>query len=112
MPLFAFLEGPDLVIVLIIVLVLFGGSQLPKLARSLGQAQRELQKGLHGAADAADADADAPDTADTATNDDTATKDDTVVLTRAELDALLSAKEAEVRSGVGAVHDQTPPPAG
>ncbi|MCH2429197.1 MAG: twin-arginine translocase TatA/TatE family subunit [Acidimicrobiales bacterium] len=30
----------------IIGLVLFGGSQLPKLARNLGRAQKELQKGL------------------------------------------------------------------
>ncbi len=41
----AFLEGPDLIIVLVIVLVLFGGSRLPGLARSLGEAQRELRKG-------------------------------------------------------------------
>jgi len=44
--LLAFLEGPDLAIVVVIVLLVFGGSQLPKLARSLGQAQREFQKGL------------------------------------------------------------------
>ena len=37
---------PEIVIVLIVVLVLFGGSQLPKLARNLGAAQRELKKGL------------------------------------------------------------------
>lgn len=36
----------ELVIVLVVVLVLFGGSQLPKLARNLGAAQRELKKGL------------------------------------------------------------------
>jgi sec-independent protein translocase protein TatA len=42
----AFLEGPDLVIVLVIVLVIFGGTQLPKLARSLGKAQSEFKKGL------------------------------------------------------------------
>jgi len=40
------LEGSDLLIVAVIVLVLFGGSQLPKLARSLGEAQRELKKGM------------------------------------------------------------------
>jgi sec-independent protein translocase protein TatA len=38
--------GPDLLIVLAIVALLFGGSQLPKLARSLGQAKGEFQKGL------------------------------------------------------------------
>jgi sec-independent protein translocase protein TatA len=43
---FAFLEGPELIIVLVIVLLVFGGSQLPKLARSLGQAQKEFKKGL------------------------------------------------------------------
>ncbi len=42
----AFLEGPDLLIVLVVVLVLFGGSQLPKLARSVGQAKKELDAGL------------------------------------------------------------------
>jgi sec-independent protein translocase protein TatA len=40
----AFLEGPELLIVAVIVLLVFGGSQLPKLARSLGEAQRELKK--------------------------------------------------------------------
>jgi sec-independent protein translocase protein TatA len=40
------LEGSDLLIVAVIVLVLFGGSQLPKLARSLGEAQRELKKAM------------------------------------------------------------------
>ena len=28
------------------MLVLFGGSQIPKLARSLGQAQKEFKEGL------------------------------------------------------------------
>ena len=43
---FAFLEGPELLIVLAIVVVIFGSSQLPKLARSLGQAQKEFKAGL------------------------------------------------------------------
>lgn len=39
--------GPgELGIILVIVLVLFGGAQLPKLARSLGQAQKELRRGM------------------------------------------------------------------
>lgn len=37
---------PELLIILIIVLVIFGGSKLPKLARSLGQAQKEFKQGL------------------------------------------------------------------
>ncbi len=39
--------GLDGVIVLIVVIaVLFGSSQIPKLARSLGSAQSEFKKGL------------------------------------------------------------------
>ena len=44
---FAFDFGPqEMIIVLVLVLVLFGGSQLPKLAKNLGQAQKEFKKGL------------------------------------------------------------------
>jgi sec-independent protein translocase protein TatA len=44
--------GPDILIVLVVILVLFGGSQLPKLARGLGSAQKEFRKGLEeGASD-------------------------------------------------------------
>ncbi len=46
------LGAPELVIILIVVLVIFGGTQIPKLARSMGQAQKEFKKGLdEGAAD-------------------------------------------------------------
>ncbi|MCH2432943.1 MAG: twin-arginine translocase TatA/TatE family subunit [Acidimicrobiales bacterium] len=55
MNLLAFLSSNELLIVLIIGVVLFGGSQLPKLARNLGRAQKELQKGLaEGAKEVAD----------------------------------------------------------
>lgn len=40
------LGGPELAIVLVIVLVLFGGSSLPKLAKNLGKAQKEFKDGL------------------------------------------------------------------
>ncbi len=51
----AFLSSNELIIVAVIALVLFGGSQLPKLARNLGRAQKELQKGMaEGAAEAED----------------------------------------------------------
>lgn len=43
----AILESPaEWAVILIVVVVLFGGSQLPKLARNLGQAQKEFKKGL------------------------------------------------------------------
>ena len=49
--------GPEWIVVLVVLLVLFGGSQLPKLARGLGSAQREFKKGLdEGAPDDDDKD--------------------------------------------------------
>ena len=42
------LGAPELLIILVVLLVLFGGGQLPKLARSLGQAQRELRNSSTG----------------------------------------------------------------
>ncbi len=35
-----------IIVILVIVVVLFGSTQLPKLARSLGSAQTEFKKGL------------------------------------------------------------------
>jgi sec-independent protein translocase protein TatA len=35
--------APELLILLLIVLVLFGSSQLPKFARSLGESAKELR---------------------------------------------------------------------
>lgn len=40
------LGAPELLIVLAVVVVLFGGAKIPKLARSLGQAQKEFKTGL------------------------------------------------------------------
>jgi sec-independent protein translocase protein TatA len=58
------LAGPDLFIVLLIVLVLFGAKRLPELARGMGQAVKEFQKAkdeftdeLHGAGTTPTADA-------------------------------------------------------
>jgi sec-independent protein translocase protein TatA len=47
MSLFAFLPnlgGPDLIIILLIILVLFGAKKLPELARGMGSAIKEFQK--------------------------------------------------------------------
>lgn len=42
--------GPDLLIVVIVVAVLvFGGAAIPKLARNLGSAKSEFEKGLKDA---------------------------------------------------------------
>lgn len=40
------LGAPELLIILLVILVLFGGAKLPKLARSMGQAQSEFKRGL------------------------------------------------------------------
>lgn len=46
-------NGPEIWIIILLVVVLFGGSRLPKIARNLGKAQSELKKGLaEGIADA------------------------------------------------------------
>jgi len=37
---------PELIMVAIVIVVLFGGSQLPKIAKNLGSAQRELKKSM------------------------------------------------------------------
>ncbi len=37
---------PELVIILVIILVLFGGKNLPDLAKNVGTAIREIRKGF------------------------------------------------------------------
>jgi sec-independent protein translocase protein TatA len=39
----------ELIIILVILLLLFGSTKLPKLAKSLGESAGELQKGFDGA---------------------------------------------------------------
>src|ERR1044071_1828617 len=41
---FMTLAGPDLIVILLIILVLFGAKKLPELARGMGQAVKEFQK--------------------------------------------------------------------
>jgi sec-independent protein translocase protein TatA len=36
----------ELIIIVLIIVILFGAKSLPKLARSIGEARKELQKGL------------------------------------------------------------------
>jgi sec-independent protein translocase protein TatA len=40
------LGATELIIVLLIILLIFGGTKLPKLARSMGQASKEFKQGL------------------------------------------------------------------
>jgi len=40
------LGAPELIIILLILVLLFGASKLPKLAKSIGTSARELRKGM------------------------------------------------------------------
>ena len=70
---------PEMLILLVIILLLFGATKLPKLARSMGEAQREFKKGLR--------DHDEPEP--------TPSPDEKVTMTRAELDAMLAERETK-----------------
>jgi sec-independent protein translocase protein TatA len=75
--------GPDLLIVLAIVALLFGSSQLPKLARSLGSAKSEFEKGIrHGHE-----------------QEGSSPPDEQVTMTKGELEALIAERERSVRHG-------------
>jgi sec-independent protein translocase protein TatA len=41
----------ELLVILVIILVLFGGKKLPQLARSIGQSVNEVRKGFAGQVD-------------------------------------------------------------
>jgi sec-independent protein translocase protein TatA len=91
--------GPDLLIVLVVaVVLLFGAGQLPKLARSVGEASKEFKKSQEEAEEQAKAKA-TPDPAPSSA-------DDKITLSKAELDALLAEREARARRESG-----TPPSA-
>ncbi|MGH9224341.1 MAG: twin-arginine translocase TatA/TatE family subunit [Acidimicrobiales bacterium] len=78
--------APELLIILLVILVLFGSTKLPKLARSVGQASKEFKKGVaEGAHDAPDG------------KDDRSEADEKVTLTKAELDAMLAERDAKAR---------------
>lgn len=71
----------ELIIFLLVILLLFGSTKLPKLAKSLGEAQKEFKKGI------AEAEAEPSKPA----------VDEKVTLTKAEYDALLAERDAQPR---------------
>src|SRR5947209_2868655 len=89
--------GPDALIILVLVVVLlFGAGQLPKLARNIGEASKEFKK----AHEEANAEAAAPQVPPAPTPLPPATPsspDDKITLSKAELDALLAEREARAR---------------
>lgn len=44
--LLAFLQGPELIIIMILVLLFFGGAKIPQLMRGLGRGMGEFQTGV------------------------------------------------------------------
>ncbi len=120
------LFGPDLgIVVIIILVVLVGGSQLPKIARNVGMAGKEFRKAQteaeeeaerektaqaerDRAAQAARQQADSPAAPSLGAGPGPAplpgastVPDDSIKLSRAELDALLKAREEQVRREAG-----------
>lgn len=43
-PVLAFLDGPTMWLLIVVIVLLFGGSKLPELARGLGKARREFRR--------------------------------------------------------------------
>jgi sec-independent protein translocase protein TatA len=78
---FAEIIGPDLLIVLVVVALLFGSTRLPKLARSLGSAKAEFEKGISEGASPAPS-----------------PPEEKVTMTQAELDALIAEREERART--------------
>ncbi len=103
----ASLFGPDLGYVVIIVLVvLVGGSQLPKLARNIGTAGKEFRKAQHEAEEEAQRQQTAQPRPDVATapalrsvsagSPNSPEEPVSLNLSRAEFDAVLKAREDQM----------------
>jgi TatA/E family protein of Tat protein translocase len=98
------LFGADLGYVIIIALVvLVGGSQLPKIARNIGTAGKEFRKAQSEAEEEAEREkakkASVPPP--TAVGPVAPAKEASLNLSQSELDALLKAREEQVRREVG-----------
>jgi sec-independent protein translocase protein TatA len=89
----ALINDTGMLVVVLAVVVLFGASRLPKLARSLGEAGREFRKAHDEADTPAEASPAVP--APVAIGSD---PESVVTLSRAELDALIAAKAAGTES--------------
>ncbi len=97
--------------ILIALVVLFGGSQLPKLAKNTGEALKEFRK-AHSDASSGPSSANPPPGPQPAAASgaqperaapaqlQAGTPDERVTLTRSELDALLADREAHAREQV------------
>lgn len=64
--------GPELIIILLVLVLLFGANKIPKLARSTGQAMGEFQKGRQELNEELEDMQEAPDTDSSTTESTTA----------------------------------------
>ena len=51
MKLIGIIGGPEIIVILLIVLVLFGGKKIPELMKGLGKGVKEYKKALNGIED-------------------------------------------------------------
>jgi len=91
-PVLAFIDGPLVWLLLVVVVLLFGGSKLPELARGLGKARREFRR----ASDEVD------DEIRTAIEDDERAKARTKILEDDERARIRAKIEAEERAKIEA----------
>jgi sec-independent protein translocase protein TatA len=85
------LGTPELLIILLVVLLLFGGAKLPKLARSLGEAKQEFERGTKH-----DDDKVTEVRTVVAPAPEPAPKPDTVTMSREELERLIDERARKV----------------
>jgi sec-independent protein translocase protein TatA len=104
--------GTDWLWVLLVVVVLFGGSQLPRLAKNAGEAMKEFRKAHDEASQASDvagtaqpvappALAPAPPVTVPQAQVAQTGAEEKITLSRAELDALLADREARAKASAG-----------
>ncbi|MDQ2827312.1 MAG: twin-arginine translocase TatA/TatE family subunit [Actinomycetota bacterium] len=94
LPLVAEIIGPDILIILAIVALFFGSTRLPKLARSLGSAKSEFEKGIAEGTSGASSAPVAPS--------------ESVTLSTSELNALIAEREARARAATDATSPASP----
>ncbi len=58
------LGGPEILIILVVVLFLFGAKKLPELARSLGASAKEFKKGVDDGGTASEDESESEDTSE------------------------------------------------
>jgi sec-independent protein translocase protein TatA len=90
--------GPDgLIVLLVIIVLLFGAGQLPKLARSFGEAGKEFKKAQAEAEAESDALKRSATTTPVGAAQAAPVVDDKITLSKSELNALLDEREARAK---------------